>query len=178
MGSLPVTISLRPHPSPPRANFVLCCYSSFSARKTRNSHCSSFCFHLISSHLHHSVQWDGLKNDPVLHHRCENLWQLFPFDKPTAPVQLVSLKLEFYQTVDQIKKQQLHNVICRGCHKQVKSRGGGSTTNLFHHLRQWHKLQYQECVKLRATYRSPSCKASTTPPKKKKKIFILFFLYT
>lgn len=33
--------------------------------------------------------------------------------------------------------------------KKVTARGG-STTNLFHHLKQWHKLQYEECVKLRA----------------------------
>lgn len=45
--------------------------------------------------------------------------------------------------------EQQNHVICRVCDKQVTARGG-STTNLFHHLKQWHKLQYEECVKLRA----------------------------
>ena len=48
-----------------------------------------------------------------------------------------------------VSDEQQNHVICRQCHKQVTARGG-STTNLFHHLKQWHKLQYEGCVKLRA----------------------------
>lgn len=48
-----------------------------------------------------------------------------------------------------VSDEQQNHIICRECHKQVIARGG-STTNLFHHLKQWHKLQYEECVKLRA----------------------------
>ena len=47
-----------------------------------------------------------------------------------------------------ISDEQQNNIICRECHKEVTARGG-STTNLFHHLKQWHKLQYEECVRLR-----------------------------
>ncbi|XP_074551526.1 E3 SUMO-protein ligase ZBED1-like [Halichoeres trimaculatus] len=49
-----------------------------------------------------------------------------------------------------VSDEQQNHIICRECNKQVAARGG-STTNLFHHLKQWHKLQYEECVKLRAT---------------------------
>lgn len=48
-----------------------------------------------------------------------------------------------------VSDEQQHHVICRECNKQVTARGG-STTNLFHHLKQWHKLQYEESLKLRA----------------------------
>ena len=37
---------------------------------------------------------------------------------------------------------------CRECKKRVPSKSS-STTNLFNHLQYHHKLQYEECVKLR-----------------------------
>lgn len=43
--------------------------------------------------------------------------------------------------------EQQANIICRECHKEVISKSG-STSNLFHHLKQRHKLQYEERVKL------------------------------
>lgn len=39
-------------------------------------------------------------------------------------------------------------VICRQCNKNVPT-NRGNTTNLFHHLKQWHKMEYEECLKLR-----------------------------
>ncbi|MBN3308893.1 ZBED1 protein, partial [Amia calva] len=44
--------------------------------------------------------------------------------------------------------EQQSNVIYRECNKHVAT-SAGTTTNLFHHLQQRHKLQYEECIKLR-----------------------------
>ena len=49
-------------------------------------------------------------------------------------------------------KQQ--NVFCIECRKLVSTKGS-STTNLFHHLQQHHKVQYKECVNVRAQATKP-----------------------
>ena len=59
-------------------------------------------------------------------------------------------------------EQQLQ-VICRECSKTVATKSG-STTNLFHHLQQRHKVQYEECVKLRGcAAASPAATVSSAP---------------
>ena len=59
-------------------------------------------------------------------------------------------------------EQQLQ-VICRECSKNVAAKSG-STTNLFHHLQQRHKVQYEECVKLcGCAAASPAATVSSAP---------------
>ncbi|XP_063763471.1 E3 SUMO-protein ligase ZBED1-like [Eleginops maclovinus] len=48
-----------------------------------------------------------------------------------------------------LSDEQQNQAICRECHKHFAA-SGGSTTKLFHHLKTWNKVQYEECVKLRA----------------------------
>ena len=48
-----------------------------------------------------------------------------------------------------VSDDQQQNVFCKECRKPVATKSS-STTNLFHHLQQRHKVQYEECVKLRA----------------------------
>ncbi|MED6267655.1 hypothetical protein CHARACLAT_014442 [Characodon lateralis] len=48
-----------------------------------------------------------------------------------------------------ISDEQQKDVFCREYTKQVLTKSS-STTNLFNHLKQCHKKEYEECVKLRA----------------------------
>ncbi|XP_013880075.1 zinc finger BED domain-containing protein 1 [Austrofundulus limnaeus] len=61
-----------------------------------------------------------------------------------------------FKTTDEQQK----DVICRECRKQVPTKSS-STTNLFHHLKQRHKKEYEECVKLRAAAQTVN---SSQPP--------------
>lgn len=56
--------------------------------------------------------------------------------------------------------EQQNNVFCRECRKSVATKGS-STTNLYHHLQLRHKVQYEECVKLRAV--AQTAKSSEVP---------------
>lgn len=62
-----------------------------------------------------------------------------------------------------VADEQQNKVFCRECRKHIPTKGS-STTNLFHHLQQRHKVQYEECVKLRAapqSVKSPAPKQTT-----------------
>ncbi|KAL4005537.1 hypothetical protein ACER0C_005250 [Sarotherodon galilaeus] len=59
-----------------------------------------------------------------------------------------------------VSDEQQNNVFCRECRKSVATKGS-STTNLFHHLQLRHKVQYEECVKLRAV--AQTAKSSEVP---------------
>lgn len=59
-----------------------------------------------------------------------------------------------------VSDEQQNNVFCRECRKSVATKGS-STTNLYHHLQLRHKVQYEECVKLRAV--AQTAKSSEVP---------------
>ncbi|MEQ2225619.1 hypothetical protein ILYODFUR_019363 [Ilyodon furcidens] len=60
-----------------------------------------------------------------------------------------------------ISDEQQKFVFCRECRKQVPTKSL-STTNLFHRLKQLHKKEYEECVKLRAAAQTEAFPASCT----------------
>lgn len=62
---------------------------------------------------------------------------------------------------------QQKNVFCRECCKPVPAKSS-STSNLFHHLQQRHKVQYEECVKNCMLQPRPWSLASL-PPKNNQK---------
>ncbi|CAI5689852.1 unnamed protein product [Oreochromis niloticus] len=62
-----------------------------------------------------------------------------------------------------VSDEQQNNVFCRECQKSVPTKSL-STTNLFRYLQQRHKVEYEECVKLRAV--SQTTKSSQVPAAK------------
>lgn len=57
-------------------------------------------------------------------------------------------------------------VICRVCKKSVPTKDG-NTTNLFHHLRHKHTVEYDECQKMRETAQGSSHVTRKTPTQTK-----------
>nr|XP_054594508.1 E3 SUMO-protein ligase ZBED1-like [Nothobranchius furzeri] len=61
-----------------------------------------------------------------------------------------------------LSDDQQQNVFCKECRKPVATKGS-STTNLFHHLKQRHKVEYEESVKLRAVTQTTKSSQPVVP---------------